>query len=166
MWICQRCHTENHDSSAVCSLCGSQRAAGRFAPPAQPRTGRTASPPRVGMPAQPQKPERTDAAPSVSRGGYQAPDLYAEPRRKRRSPLAAFARVLGAALLILLPLLVLVLAVARYEILAAAFVPFLTGAEGRPFLGVICYILLSLTAVLLSALPGLWTLLLAKICEK
>ena len=69
-------------------------------------------------------------------------------------------------MLILLPLPVLVLAVVRYEILAAAIIPFLTGAEGRPILGMICYALLSLTAVLLSALPGLWTLLLARSVEK
>ena len=163
MWICQRCHTENHDSSAVCSLCGTQRAAGRFAPPAQPRSGRAAAPPRVSIPTQP---DQMDPAPPVSRGGYQAQDPYQEQRRKKRSPLAAFARALGAALLILLPLPVLVLAVVRYEILAAAIIPFLTGAEGRPIWGMICYALLSLTAVLLSALPGLWTLLLARSVEK
>ena len=159
MWICQQCQAENHDSTTVCALCGTQRAAGRFAPLAQQRPGRMAAPPRVSAPG---SQKRAETASPSSHQDYRVPGIGLEPVIRIYSPLVGFAKAAGAFLLIVPPLLVLLLAIMRYEALAPVLVPLLTGAEGHPVLGILCYAALSLTAILLSALPGLWTLLLAR----
>ena len=163
MWICQRCHTENHDSSAVCSLCGTQRAAGRFSSPGQSRPAPAVQPPRV-IVSNPL--ERTEEAKATGRGGFQPAEPEIIRRKRKRSPFIWFAKAVGAILLIVLPLLVILLAISQYEALASALVPLLTQGEGRPWLGKICYGVFLLAAVLLSSLPGLWTLLLARKAEK
>lgn len=163
MWICQRCHTENHDSSTVCASCGTQRAAGRFSSPAQSRPAPAVQPPRVIVP---NPMEKEEAAKTTGQACFQPAEPEIIRRKRKRSPFIWFAKAVGVILLILLPLLVILLAIIQYEALASALVPLLTQGEGHPWLGKICYGVFLLAAVLLSSLPGLWTLLLARKAEK
>lgn len=154
MWICARCQTENRDSAAACERCGAARAAGRFAP-ADRRRESAARPPRIRVSA-----PMPGAEPAPPVAAYRQPEpetLLAPPRR----PGARFARAIGGALCVLLPLLTALLAWRQYDAIAGTLTSlFLSdgAAEGGKLL---CYLGLTLVALLLSLLPGLWTLLLA-----
>lgn len=162
MWICQRCHSENRDAASACEACGAPRAAGRFASaPTMQRPGRTAQPPQVTSPGSAVEKQSSGAA---SRSEYQLPEF--PPRKRRRGPLAAFARFAGAALLILLPLLTAGLAVRQYDVLSSVLLPLILNEKAPAWMALACYLLAALCAVLLSMLPGLWTLLLARKDEK
>ena len=171
MWICQQCHTENRDTAPACETCGTLRSAGRFgSAPAQRSAVWQPQPPMVTQPSMMQESENAPAPQSVSRArsmmraknasANAAPP--APPVRKKRSLLAGFARFVGAALLILLPLLTAGLAYRQYEPLSQLLAPLLAGNPPPKGAQLGCYLAFAAGAVLLSALPGLWTLLLAK----
>ena len=159
MWICQQCHTENSDAAPSCEACGTPRAAGRFASaPVQRPAVWSAQPPAVT-----QAPRRqANEAPAPPRGAAQPQSASAPPKRKKGNVLSAFARFVGMALLILLPLLTAALAYRQYESLSALLSPLLAGDPLPKGAQLGCYLAFAIAAVLLSALPGLWTLLLAK----
>ncbi len=123
MWICQRCQTENRDSVRMCPVCGTARAAGRLGSVPQQRTG-MASAPRVtaAQPAQSQEPSQ----PSPVRSGYQPPEENVRPPRRKGG---GFARLVGALLCVLLPVMTLLLAWQQRELLRPVLAPLITGAE-------------------------------------
>ena len=135
MWTCKQCNGENNDRAALCAHCGAARAAGRFDPPA----GRREKVFRQARPA------------------YQTPDTGLGNRKRRPRALSAAARIIGILLMALLPLWVLALAVTQYGALSGALVPLFLAPEAPAWLGAALYGLMTLTAVLLSLLPGLWT---------
>ena len=161
MWICPHCHTENKEAYAVCGACGAPRAAGRFGsapqrmePPQEP-----ARAPRVSAPRTP----GTDyALPARNyRARENAPEPEAPPR-PRRGFLLCLGRMIGWALLLLLPLLCAALAWRQAAILRPLLSGLLLGAEAADLPAALCYAALAFLAALLCALPGLWTLLLSK----
>ena len=161
MWICSRCHAENRDAAAACEVCGAMRAAGRFGS-APARTENAVPSPRISSPsvsAADHYPDRPAARSSA------APAEQAEERRKtqgKRSLLAAFSRLVGGILCVLLPLIVACLAWRQYDALSKALLPLLLPTEAEEAVRLTVYLALTLAAVLLALLPGLWTLLLAR----
>ncbi len=145
MWICAQCNARNEDHETACAACGAVRAAGRF------------SPQRPARSAENRRPQVS--RPSPSKSNYTLPDTDM-PRQPRR-PLV-LARVSGTLLSILLPVFTLLLSWRQRDALRQALLPLLLPAGAPAWLEWICYGILTLTAVLLALLPGLWTLLLAR----
>lgn len=152
MWICARCHAENKESVPACVSCGAARAAGRFgsgvAEQASPRAPRVTHasesvPPRRRMPE-----------------SYQPPEMQMRSRPPKR-PFALLGRIIGGALLGLLPLLTALFAWRQHDALSSALLPLLLDAGTSAPVENLVYIAMALIAVLLAALPGLWTLLLS-----
>lgn len=152
MWICARCHAENKDSAPACVHCGAARAAGRFGSGAAEQA--TARAPRVTR--------APEAVPSRRRApeGYQPPETQMRPHPPKR-PFALLGRIIGGALLVLLPLLAALLAWRQHDALSSALLPLLLDAGTSAPVESLVYIAMALIAVLLAALPGLWTLLLS-----
>ena len=65
-------------------------------------------------------------------------------------------------LMILLPVLTALFAWRQYDAVKAALIPLLLGSDAKGWMEIAVYCILSLIAVLVSFLPGLWTLLLAR----
>lgn len=149
MWICNHCHAENKDGYSSCDQCGANRSAGRFG--SAPTTLNTRQPV-----AQPQ--------PQPAVPGYQPLHTYPQnkPAQKRMQPPArcmqGFGKVVGWALLILLPVLTALLVWRQYDVLRNALVPLLLDAGAAEVWQIMCYIGYALIALLLSMLPGLRTL--------
>ena len=151
MWICKHCHAENKDGYASCENCGANRSAGRFgsAPTLNTRQPVAEQPQLQPQPAVP---------------GYQPLHTYPQnkPAQKRAQPPArcmqGFGKVVGWALLILLPVLTGLLFWRQYDALRAALVPLLLDADAAQVWQIMCYIGYALIALLLSTLPGLRTL--------
>jgi len=139
MWTCKRCQRENDDAAAFCPQCGGPRAAGRF--------GQAAG--------------RREKVFRTPKGAYRVPDTGVTERKRRRGRLHALAWLAGACLAVLLPVWTAALAVLRYDDVSSALLPLLLGPEAPGWLGAVLYGLMALAAVLLSLLPGLWTMLLA-----
>lgn len=156
MWICQRCQTQNRDGVQACPVCGALRAGGRFGSAPQQRPGVSA--PRVTAAAAPQMQEPNPSGAVLS--GYQPPEEKARPPRASRKKGGGLARFAGIALCVLLPVMTMVLSWQQRDTLLPVLAPLFAGQEAPAWLGWTCYGALSLTAVLLSLLPGLWTLLL------
>ena len=152
MWICPRCHTENNENLSVCESCGTARSAGRFTSPAMQGVSRA---PRISN--APAQIDMRRPAPA-----YQPPDTNMPPAKPPRRPLQSFARVIGILLLLFLPLTTILTFVFLYETLSTGMIPLLMGADAAPGWQAIGCIGLGIPALLLSLLPGLWTLLL---CE-
>ena len=145
MWICPHCRVQNQDTDNACVSCGAARAQGRFG--SSSMTGNT----RKNMPP-----------PPAARQAYPLPDTGVKPRRPRPRKAETAARFAGTALLTLLPVLTALVLWRQYgawrQPLAGLLLP--GGAAGWQQL--IVYLVFSLAAVLLSLLPGLWTLLLVR----
>ena len=160
MWICQRCYTENRDSSNVCAGCGAPRAAGRFGSAPQQRPSQPSQPPVVSVPGVQQEPAPVSRP---SRNGYQMPETGVRPQKeKKKAFVPRLAGFVGVLLMVLLPVLTALLAWRQHDTLSKALVPLLLGNGRAEWIGIVVYCVLSLIAVLLSVLPGLWTLLLAR----
>lgn len=140
MWICTQCHTENHDYHTVCEKCGTKRAAGRFGSAPTAMRTQLSTPGAPITPARYTQQERRQLPPS---------------RRIMQLP----AKVIGWALLVLLPVLTALLFWRQYDALSAALVPLLLDAQAAQAWQIVCYIGFGLVALLLSTLPGLRTLL-------
>lgn len=152
MWICNRCHAENKDGYTSCDQCGATRSAGRFG---SAPTALNTRPPQVSAPG---------ATAPLTR--YQEPN----PNQVRQMPppppakcMQGFGKVVGWALLILLPVLTALLAWRQYDVLNGVLVPLLVENDAAEALKMGCYIGFAVIAVLLSMLPGMHTLLL---CSK
>ena len=156
MWICNRCHEENRENAAVCENCGAVRANGRFS--SNVRQGyRAAQPPRVTAPVQ--VPEQKPA-PASARAPERAPERYEEEPPEEKSA-HGFSRLVGGLLCFLLPALTALLAWRQQEVLRAVVTPLWTGLDAPAWMEWACFGGVTLAALLLSLLPGLWTLLLA-----
>ena len=174
MWVCQHCHSENKDTSATCAACGTPRPIRRFGSAPQ---AHTASPAPMVASAQ-----QSDAAPSpqsvpdaraaaAARAAYQATvqqrkdeDYYDEEEemdRPRRGG-SIFGKLVGGLLIVLLPLLVGLLAWRQYDALSEALLPLYLTEKAPDWLRSVFYGMLTAAAVLLSMLPGLWTILLSR----
>ena len=161
MWICAHCHTENRDSVSACMNCGMMRSAGRFGS-APVQMENTARAPRVSNPASLSAAQEPPARTASARTAYQPPAADWTPARPRRHPAAVLARAVGGALCVLLPLLTALLAWRQFEPLSRALLPLLLSQGAAEWAQTVCYAALALIAVLVSLLPGLWTLLLAR----
>lgn len=152
MWICSRCHTENHESLSVCESCGTARAAGRFSAPAMQGPARA---PRVSAASHQPAPEMRRPAPA-----YQPPATDMPPARPPKTFLQSFARLVGILLCVLLPLAT----VGGWFLINQLFTALPDGLsllkDMAPGWKIILQALLGLLSLLLSLLPGLWTLLL------
>ena len=175
MWVCQHCHSENKDTSATCEACGTPRPVRRFGSAPQVRTAASVSASAAQVPAQ-----QNDAAPSsvpdaraaaAVRAAYQQAsvrrededydeeeELYDRPRRGG----SIFGKLVGGLLIVLLPLLVGLLAWRQYDALSEALLPLYLTEKAPEWLHSVFYGLLTAAAVLLSMLPGLWTILLSR----
>ncbi|MBQ7454904.1 MAG: hypothetical protein IJS53_00555 [Clostridia bacterium] len=141
MWKCIRCGKAIDDQYNVCPFCGAARSAGRF--------GTTAAQPRPAAFASNEKP----AEPSAPQTQY-VPDF-------RHVRAGRGFIILGTALALLLPALVILFAVLRRldwaDALHAFLYPAREAGAGVDALTWILYGVLSLAAALVAALPGLWT---------
>ena len=158
MWICQRCQTENQEYAAACASCGAARPARRFGPAV--RVDNRVQPPRVSSPGSGQ--DYSSSIQPASPPARPAPGPAPQMRKRNRSKAAALARGVGLMLSVLLPVLTILLAWRQYDLLSGALTPLLLGKNAPAWAGIVCYIILALTAALLALLPGLWTLLLAR----
>ncbi len=162
MWICQRCYTENRESSTACEGCGAPRAAGRFNSAPQQRASRPAQAPIMSYPNA-QRETVPLQNPLPERGEYQTPPPDTRKQKKRRPPFAArFARWIGVLLAVLLPILAALFAWRQYDALSDAVLPLLLGDGAAEWIKIALYAALSILAVLVSMLPGLWTVLLSR----
>lgn len=175
MWICSRCQTANKDGHSQCVQCSAPRNARRFGagtPVAAPSV-QTASPER-----RMQQPVEEAPAPETSRR-----QPTARPPLTTPQPSGGLVRLVGRLLAILLPLVVLLLAVLRLDILkpvieelflgkapAAALAPLAENASAaagglRPVLGWVAYACTALVAALAAAAPGLGLFALGHLCR-
>ncbi len=174
MWVCQQCHSENKDALATCPSCGTPRPVRRFGSAPQHAPAAPASAPAVTQTQQhsasfspaPVPDARTAAA---ARAAYQQQEqreddyyddeeMYDRPRRGG----SIFGKLVGGLLIVLLPLLVGLLAWRQYGVLSEALLPLYLTEKAPDWLRSVFYGALTAAAVLLSMLPGLWTLLLAR----
>lgn len=151
MWTCPQCRTQNQDHDTACVNCGAIRAAGRFS--SNQHGART---PRVTSASDP------SSAQPPARGGYSLPETGVQPRPPKRSPVIVMARFAGILLATLLPVLTVLLSWRQSDALKHALLPLLLPTGTPEWQGTVCYIVLAFIAALLSLLPGLWTLLLAR----
>ena len=175
MWVCQNCHTEVKDNMASCPVCGMSRPMRRFGSAPQshaPGVPTVQSAPtqqnNAGSSSAPVPDARTAAA---ARTAYQPPvrqrdeeeyddeeEMYDRPRRGG----SVFGKIIGGLLIVLLPLLVGLLAWRQYDVLAEALLPLYLTEKAPDWLRSVFYGALTAAAVLLSMLPGLWTILLSR----
>ena len=158
MWVCQHCHSENKDTSATCSACGTPRPMRRFGSAPQARSAAPVSSAPVVASAQPSDQTAASTQPipdarsaAAARAAYQATvqqreneeyyDDEEEMDRPRRGG-SVFGKLVGGLLIVLLPL-------------------YLT-EKAPDWLRSVFYGMLTAAAVLLSMLPGLWTILLSR----
>ena len=85
-------------------------------------------------------------------------EMYDRPRRGG----SVFGKIIGGLLIVLLPLLVGLLAWRQYDVLAEALLPLYLTEKAPDWLRSVFYGALTAAAVLLSMLPGLWTILLSR----
>lgn len=161
MWICNRCQKENTEAEASCTNCGAPRSPRRFGSAPEihnaqlPQQNPTV---RKTFPASHSAPQQSYEYISVQ----QRPDVDIRPAR---TPMAGFARFIGTLLMIFLPILTGLIAWRQHDVLCSALLPLFQIPEELPMLFSdlifkIGYIFLAVVAVLLSMLPGLWTILL------
>ncbi|MBR3106307.1 MAG: zinc ribbon domain-containing protein [Clostridia bacterium] len=170
MWVCQRCHSENQDSMAACPSCGTPRPVRRFGSAPQAHTA-VASPNVV--PAQtanaassPVPDVRTAASARAAAQNpgreneeyYDDEEMYDRPRRGG----SIFGKLVGGLLIVLLPLLIGLLAWRQYDVLSETLLPLYLTEKAPDWLRSVFYGMLTAAAVLLSMLPGLWTILLSR----
>lgn len=143
-----------------------QRSAGRFQPYARRPDVRAAQP----QPVQPAQQPLIAPAYSVAdlpvppkpHGEVNAAPFFDLPGKTKRSPIDRIASAIGLTLACLLPLLTAALAWRQRDALRAAILPLLLDESAADIVQWIVYIVLSLLAALVSALPGLWTLCAAR----
>ena len=169
MWVCQRCHSENKDTLATCPACGTPRPVRRFgsAPQAHAAASPTvAAAQPANAPAAAVPDARTAAAARAAAQNpgretddyYDEEDMYDRPRRGG----SIFGKLVGGLLIALLPALVGLLAWRQYDALSEALLPLYLTEKAPDWLRSVFYGMLTAAAVLLSMLPGLWTILLSR----
>ncbi len=158
MWICPRCNFENREANVACESCGAARSVGRFgsAPPRRPSAPPS---PRVSSAPSRETREQEFARPFTPKE-YATPDMDARPKPVRKP--CGLARCVGVLLCVLLPALVGLLAWRQYDALSEALLPLYLTEKAPDWLRSVFYGMLTAAAVLLSMLPGLWTILLSR----
>ena len=155
MWTCPQCRTQNQDTDSVCLGCAAARPSGRF-PLRQPAS---APGPRVQSVTE----EKAPIRPAPSRSNYQPPDTDMPKKSSRQGGVVLWlARLSGTVLTVLLPLLTALLAYRQYEPVKKALMPLLLPKNASDWQSLAGYLVVAAVAVLLSMLPGLWTLLLCR----
>jgi len=156
MWICSRCQTANKDGHTQCVECSAPRNARRFGAgtPVPMPSVQTAAPERRIQP-----PVSRETPPPSARRSVQPPAESVGP--SSRMP-GGFVRLAGLLMCLLLPLLVLLLAVIRFDAIHPVItsIYFKPGAAVPPFISYLAYSVSALAAILLSMAPGLslWAL--------
>lgn len=149
MWICNRCQTANKEGYTQCVQCSAPRNARRFGAgrPVVAPSVQTAAPERRMQPPEPTAQEAPP--PPVSRRAAQASP--APPRRAA----GGFIRLVGILLSVLMPILTVLLAVLRHDVIS----PVISGLFFKPpvpeVLGYVAYVLMAFVAALLAMAPGL-----------
>lgn len=162
MWICPHCHTENKEAYAVCGVCGAPRAAGRFGSAPQRAEAPLQEPARAPRVSAPRAPGAEYAVPARNYHARENEPAPEAPPRPRLGLVRRLGYIIGWALLLSLPLLCAALAWRQAPALRPLLAGLLLGPEHAELAASLCYAALALPAALLCALPGLWTLLLAK----
>lgn len=161
MWLCPRCHKENEEQAIACAHCGVRRPSGRFKPAGE---SGAVQPPRVTMPRE-QAPALRREGQRIQRHSSACPPpetgLYSA-KRKKLGFLICFARFTGVLLCIFLPLITLLCAIGMYQSFNSMLLPLVLEDVIAEWVGVMLFVLASFLSLLLSMLPGLWTLLLAR----
>jgi len=161
MWTCIKCNKINDDLYPICSNCSASRSAGRFG---------SAAPARVvpyTVEAQ-GKPKAEEPAPTpAAQPTPKAPEYVPNPDGVHAG---GGVRFFGRLLMIILPLLTAAMAFLKYPSAKAELSMLLAfGSETQTVSAVLLitvYVLLSLGAVLLSLLPGLWTVCIGKLLHR
>lgn len=155
MWTCIKCNAVNEDLYTICPKCGASRSAGRFG---------SATPVKT-MPY-PQAAEQK-AAPAEQKAApvpqLPPPQEYIPQPDKVRA--GGGVRFFGRLLMFILPLLTAFLAYLKADTYMVQLTILLYGsatAENKILL-IAIYAVFALGAVLLSILPGLWTLAIGKL---
>ena len=162
MWLCPRCHKENEEQAIACAHCGVRRPSGRFQPADE---SNAVQPPRVTAPREQRLPahhpggqrshRHVSACPPPETGVYPV-------KKKKPGFLIHFARFVGVMLCILLPLITLLCAIGMYPSFSSMLLPLVLQDMIAEWVGIMLFVLASFLSLLLSVLPGLWTLLLAR----
>ncbi|MBR5232014.1 MAG: hypothetical protein IKW00_07190 [Clostridia bacterium] len=161
MWTCIKCNKINDDLYPICSNCSASRSAGRFGSAAPARV--------VPYPPEPQgKPKTEEPAPAPApQSAPPAPEYIPNPDGVRAG---GGVRFFGRLLMLLLPLLTAAAAFLKYNSTKGAIALLLSfgnTAQNVSDIWIIAvYVLFSLGAVLLSLLPGLWTLCIGKLLHR
>lgn len=158
MWNCIKCNTVNEDLYTICPKCGASRSAGRFG---------SASPVKTMAYPQPaeQKPKPAEPKPAPVQQMPPSQEYIPQPDKVRAG---GGVRFFGRLLMIVLPLLTALYAYLNTGIYLPQLSLLISGNEAldKGLLIVVAYalyILFSLGAVLVSLLPGLWTLAVGKL---
>lgn len=154
MWTCNKCNTVNEDLYPVCPKCGASRSAGRF--------GSAASVKTATYPPEPVQPRAAEPAPKAAAPVPVQSEYIPQPDKVRAG---GGVRFFGRLLMLLLPLLTALLCYLKFDSYLIQLSVLLFGtAEAKVSLPLIAvYAVFSLGAVLLSMLPGLWTVCLGKL---
>ena len=156
MWNCIKCNAVNEDLYTICPKCGASRSAGRFGSAAPVKT--------VPYPAAEPKPrpQNAESKPAPTPQPPQAQEYIPQPDKVRAG---GGVRFFGRLLMVFLPLLTALLAylkMSTYQVQLSILLFDKAISEGSILLTIV-YVLFALGAVLLSFLPGLWTLSLGKL---
>lgn len=166
MWTCPKCNAVNEEIYTVCTKCGASRSAGRFgsAINTPPKNSAAYAAPLV-KPAQPDLTAPPPPPPQRPAASYaaEAQQVQYVPDFSHVHAGAGFM-ALGAVLCALLPALVLLLAWRQHDVLSPVLLRlfFKNAADVAKALGAAVYAALTATAMLIAALPGVFTLGLGK----
>lgn len=159
MWNCIKCNAVNEDLYTICPKCGASRSAGRFG---------SATPVKTMAYPQPaeQKPKPAEPKPAPVQQMPPPQEYIPQPDKVRAG---GGVRFFGRLLMIVLPLLTLAAAVMMFNIYLPQLNVLLNLSTNLTdpnssisWISVAAYCLIALGAVLLSILPGLWTLAIGK----
>ena len=164
MWICPQCHQQNQEDTVLCIKCSASRPTGRFntaslqissgiaAPRVAPAAEMRHAPDPYTRPS-PVEPAPRPKAAEAPPAPYRIPPAPpAHPPRHRA--IHSFARLIGRALMLLLPLLALLIAWRQYDALSGPLTSLLLSADAPQWARYAVYGVFCLAGLLLSLLPG------------
>lgn len=156
MWTCIKCNAVNEDLYTICPKCGASRSAGRFG---------SATPVKTMPYPQPaeQKPAPAEHKPTPAPQLPPPQEYIPQPDKVRAG---GGVRFFGRLLMFILPLLTAFLAYLKMDSCMVQLSVLLFGSasvEKNNIILIAVYILFAFGAVLLSVLPGLWTLAIGKL---
>ncbi len=149
MWICNRCQTANKEGYTQCVECSAPRNARRFGagrPVVAPSVQAASSERRM---QQPEQAPQDAPPPPVSRRVVEPPVL---PPRK---PVGGFIRLVGILLAALLPIITVLVAVLRHDVISPVIISLFFKPPAPEVLGYVAYGVMTFAAALLVMAPGL-----------